>query len=47
MTEKRIAIPLDDNGCFYASSKEYQRRVKEAGSEIRARQSFLRDAYNL
>jgi len=44
---KEIAIPLHDSGCLYVSSAEFKRRVRDTGSEVRARQSFLRDAYIL
>ena len=47
MAEKMIAIPLHDNGSYTVTFEEYRKRVKETGSEIKARQSFLRDAYNL
>jgi len=40
-----VKIPLHDNGSLDVSRKEYKIKVKELGSEEKARQYFLKKAY--
>ena len=40
--EERVVIPLHDEGFLYVSKKEFEKRVKIEGSDIKARQYFLR-----
>jgi hypothetical protein len=40
-----VVIPLHDNGCTYVPRSEYNAKVRELGSETKARQYFLSKEY--
>jgi hypothetical protein len=38
-----VFIPLDDTSSCYIPKKEFEKKSKELGSDIKARQHFLKD----
>ena len=37
-----VSIPLDDNGSYKIPKKEFEKKSKKLGSDIKARQYFLK-----